>query len=344
MFYATACAERSNCSSAPRFHITDSHCKCCNQLNRVGSDRQVSNLQMSHLDVGEPQMLLDSWELGSIHSRTPVDPRRLGRVFNDEEAGLQLANTATLSRLPSSRKMSLDVADLRYIDDDGDGGVVLDTLGGGQLVNTATAPLAIKRSPSRRHQKQQLHAATDLELSHSAPATPIRRQNYTSASVSVAGTGRRKRGQIEEVGALGVGGGRAVGHSYSPLLSRFVRGCEGSDSDHHQHHKKGAARIGDASCSKKWGDNQQPMEPAERSFLMHNKQPIWNEQSQVYQLDFGGRVTQESAKNFQIEADGVQVLQFGRLSSSTFTLDFQYPFSPVQAFGVALANLTQRLK
>ena len=40
---------------------------------------------------------------------------------------------------------------------------------------------------------------------------------------------------------------------------------------------------------------------------MHNKAPLWNENSQVYQLDFGGRVTQESAKNFQIELQGKQV-------------------------------------
>lgn len=35
---------------------------------------------------------------------------------------------------------------------------------------------------------------------------------------------------------------------------------------------------------------------------------MWNEMSQVYQLDFGGRVTQESAKNFQIEFRGKQVM------------------------------------
>lgn len=43
---------------------------------------------------------------------------------------------------------------------------------------------------------------------------------------------------------------------------------------------------------------------------MHNKAPMWNESSQVYQLDFGGRVTQESAKNFQIEFRGKQVSLF----------------------------------
>uniref|UniRef100_T1GL37 SOCS box domain-containing protein n=1 Tax=Megaselia scalaris TaxID=36166 RepID=T1GL37_MEGSC len=47
--------------------------------------------------------------------------------------------------------------------------------------------------------------------------------------------------------------------------------------------------------------------PVRREFVMHNKAPMWNEMSQVYQLDFGGRVTQESAKNFQIEFRGKQV-------------------------------------
>ena len=44
-----------------------------------------------------------------------------------------------------------------------------------------------------------------------------------------------------------------------------------------------------------------------RQFVLHNKAPLWNENSQVYQLDFGGRVTQESAKNFQVEHRGKQV-------------------------------------
>lgn len=51
----------------------------------------------------------------------------------------------------------------------------------------------------------------------------------------------------------------------------------------------------------------QPQAPVRREFVMHNKAPMWNENSQVYQLDFGGRVTQESAKNFQIEFRGKQV-------------------------------------
>ncbi|XP_055598071.1 tubby-related protein 4 isoform X2 [Uranotaenia lowii] len=57
-----------------------------------------------------------------------------------------------------------------------------------------------------------------------------------------------------------------------------------------------------------------PQAPVRREFVMHNKAPMWNENSQVYQLDFGGRVTQESAKNFQIEFRGKQV----RYKTSTY--------------------------
>ncbi|RWS14272.1 tubby-related protein 4-like protein [Dinothrombium tinctorium] len=81
-----------------------------------------------------------------------------------------------------------------------------------------------------------------------------------------------------------------------------------------------------------------------KEFVLHNKPPLWNEVSQVYQLDFGGRVTQESAKNFQIEYQGKQVMQFGRIDDNAYTLDFQHPFSALQALAVALANVTQRLK
>lgn len=53
--------------------------------------------------------------------------------------------------------------------------------------------------------------------------------------------------------------------------------------------------------------HQRRQEEQLREFVLQNKAPFWNELSQVYQLDFGGRVTQESAKNFQIEYQGNQV-------------------------------------
>ncbi|KAK5966921.1 Tub domain-containing protein [Trichostrongylus colubriformis] len=93
------------------------------------------------------------------------------------------------------------------------------------------------------------------------------------------------------------------------------------------------------------GEGSAPKSTAATPILtMHNKTPFWNEHNQVYQLDFGGRVTQESAKNFQVEMDGKQVLQFGRIEGGAYTLDFRRPFSATQAFAVALASITQRLK
>lgn len=54
--------------------------------------------------------------------------------------------------------------------------------------------------------------------------------------------------------------------------------------------------------------SEKPQARQRREFVLTNKAPLWNEHSQVYQLDFGGRVTQESAKNFQIEFKGKQVI------------------------------------
>ncbi|KAG7190950.1 hypothetical protein KM043_007001 [Ampulex compressa] len=142
----------------------------------------------------------------------------------------------------------------------------------------------------------------------------------------------------------------------SPLLSRRTRKSRGESSDEEgliqddtsasyrdlETFQKAQLRQklkqrGAAAASQK-------PEVIRRELVMHNKAPMWNESSQVYQLDFGGRVTQESAKNFQIEFRGRQVMQFGRIDGNAYTLDFQYPFSALQAFAVALANVTQRLK
>ena len=72
-----------------------------------------------------------------------------------------------------------------------------------------------------------------------------------------------------------------------------------------------------------------------------------------YTLSFKGRVEKTSIKNFQIidesnsnyllsyieiEAETV-FLQFGRVSDDEFSLDFQWPFSPLQAFAIALSTL-----
>ncbi|XP_023577993.1 tubby-related protein 1 [Octodon degus] len=79
---------------------------------------------------------------------------------------------------------------------------------------------------------------------------------------------------------------------------------------------------------------------------LHNKPPVWNEESGSYTLNFQGRVTQASVKNFQIvHADDPDyiVLQFGRVAEDAFTLDYQYPLCALQAFAIALSSFDGKL-
>ncbi|XP_077876270.1 tubby-related protein 1 [Ictidomys tridecemlineatus] len=79
---------------------------------------------------------------------------------------------------------------------------------------------------------------------------------------------------------------------------------------------------------------------------LHNKPPVWNEDSGSYTLNFQGRVTQASVKNFQIihsdDPDYI-VLQFGRVAEDAFTLDYRYPLCALQAFAIALSSFDGKL-
>ncbi|EGT46067.1 hypothetical protein CAEBREN_02834 [Caenorhabditis brenneri] len=80
--------------------------------------------------------------------------------------------------------------------------------------------------------------------------------------------------------------------------------------------------------------------------VLCNKSPQWNDDSQSYVLNFHGRVTQASVKNFQIihaSSPEYIVMQFGRISDDEFTMDFRYPLSAVQAFGIAMTSFHGKL-
>eukprot|EP00560_Eucampia_antarctica_P008557 CAMPEP_0197824716 /NCGR_PEP_ID=MMETSP1437-20131217/1934_1 /TAXON_ID=49252 ORGANISM="Eucampia antarctica, Strain CCMP1452" /NCGR_SAMPLE_ID=MMETSP1437 /ASSEMBLY_ACC=CAM_ASM_001096 /LENGTH=916 /DNA_ID=CAMNT_0043424457 /DNA_START=54 /DNA_END=2804 /DNA_ORIENTATION=+ len=80
---------------------------------------------------------------------------------------------------------------------------------------------------------------------------------------------------------------------------------------------------------------------------LQNRPPWWNVDLGAFVLNFGGRVSVASVKNFQLCDKNNQehiMLQFGRIQGRhSFTMDFQYPLSPVQAFAIAISSLQSKI-
>ncbi|XP_020884405.1 tubby-like F-box protein 3 isoform X2 [Arabidopsis lyrata subsp. lyrata] len=87
--------------------------------------------------------------------------------------------------------------------------------------------------------------------------------------------------------------------------------------------------------------------------VLKNKAPRWHEQLQCWCLNFNGRVTVASVKNFQLvaapengpagpEHENV-ILQFGKVGKDVFTMDYQYPISAFQAFTICLSSFDTKI-
>lgn len=84
--------------------------------------------------------------------------------------------------------------------------------------------------------------------------------------------------------------------------------------------------------------------------VLKNKSPRWHEQLQCWCLNFRGRVTVASVKNFQLVAavepshqvslaeQEKVILQFGKIGKDIFTMDYRYPLSAFQAFAICLSS------
>jgi len=77
-----------------------------------------------------------------------------------------------------------------------------------------------------------------------------------------------------------------------------------------------------------------------------NKQPYYNTETDTYVLNFNGRVTLPSVRNFQIihphDATYITMI-FGKISETEYVLDYTYPWNAVDAFGVALSSIGLKL-
>ncbi|XP_068614511.1 tubby protein homolog [Brachionichthys hirsutus] len=77
-----------------------------------------------------------------------------------------------------------------------------------------------------------------------------------------------------------------------------------------------------------------------------NKSPSWNEETQSYVLNFHGRVTQASVKNFQIihpDNEDYIAMQFGRVAEDVFSMDYSFPMCALQAFAITLSSFDGKL-
>jgi len=89
------------------------------------------------------------------------------------------------------------------------------------------------------------------------------------------------------------------------------------------------------------------MKPFVQDMMIYqNKTPQWSHELGAYVLNFNGRVTMPSVKNFQLaetsNGNGF-VLQFGRTEKEEFIMDLQWPMTPFQAFGITLSSFDSKI-
>ncbi|MBA0566229.1 hypothetical protein Golob_011067 [Gossypium lobatum] len=109
------------------------------------------------------------------------------------------------------------------------------------------------------------------------------------------------------------------------------------------------------------GTRDEEDEGKDRPLILRNKAPRWHEQLQCWCLNFRGRVTVASVKNFQLIAANQPaagaptpsqpaqsdhdkiILQFGKVGKDMFTMDYRYPLSAFQAFAICLSSFDTKL-
>ncbi|KAI4381719.1 hypothetical protein MLD38_007768 [Melastoma candidum] len=113
---------------------------------------------------------------------------------------------------------------------------------------------------------------------------------------------------------------------------------------------KGIEVATDSSCSSLPKTSPPSIAGAVDPLVLKNKSPRWHEQLQCWCLNFRGRVTVASVKNFQLVAavepshdlpsseQEKVILQFGKIGKDSFTMDYRYPLSAFLAFTICLSS------
>lgn len=137
----------------------------------------------------------------------------------------------------------------------------------------------------------------------------------------------------------------------APTPLEFSSAIEGSFASYSLHKSKAAV----ADCSFVESEQVGIASGKGAALILKNKAPRWHEQLQCWCLNFRGRVTVASVKNFQLVAalepsqlaspteHEKVLLQFGKIGKDTFTMDYRYPLSAFQAFAICLSSFDTKL-
>jgi hypothetical protein len=115
--------------------------------------------------------------------------------------------------------------------------------------------------------------------------------------------------------------------------------------------RKIAAYIGEGSYSaalNKVYEKEQEYEVAKTVRKYRNKVPKWCDDVGSYVLNFYGRASVSSIKNFVIVEDkdpevALPKVLFGKFGKELFNLDVRYPFSILQAATLAISSFDRKL-
>ncbi|KAL5081525.1 hypothetical protein RYX36_009946 [Vicia faba] len=142
-------------------------------------------------------------------------------------------------------------------------------------------------------------------------------------------------------------------------VSPMAESSDGKSSNGHKTHpcslKSTVPSMGKSSDAKSFAEHMMPRKKPSAHTILKNKAPRWHEHLQCWCLNFHGRVTVASVKNFQLiatvdqsqpEGKGDQetvLLQFGKVGDDTFTMDYRQPLSAFHAFAICLTSFGTKL-
>ena len=134
--------------------------------------------------------------------------------------------------------------------------------------------------------------------------------------------------------------GTSIAVASSSSLPSAAGGLAGSSG--------GARQPALADCS--ISPHMSQLVASESNVVAENRPPVWLDDLSAYSLDFKGRVTLASNKNFQLVTEfepEITRMQFGKVFEdddlTLYTMDIQFPLSPLQAFAIAISSSERKL-